>query len=785
MNRIRSWLSKKYLKRIFLTVSLLIVLLVSISSAALYVNSERTVMNVHHKANEKVLTQINYNIHYMNEIAKNSATSLFFDTEMEYLRYARELDMQMYISSIHRLDTVASSSSIISSVFIYNRYHDDFFIANANVRQTTTPYFINQLKAFIHSKDLPRMQLIPFTDDGSQLDGSGKFDRFVYLMEEYDKDGKINNMMILMISPQWIFENIRLLNQTDSSDQGNFIIIDGKKQLLFANQQENKVGESQMAMINREISEYDVPKGSFTIGKGNKREVVSFWETDVTNWIILNIEPYDSVMQDVLKLRNTSIFIIIIVLIIAVSLTVIATNNLYKPVDNFMRQLRGGDNDEDEVENKLSANQDEFTYVTNTYKQMSEKLKLVRKDSEEKQTLVKSYYFRKLLLNSSTITAQELEQFTENNDILFEVSEYHAVCIIHIDHFHEFDSNTDESDKRLYYFAISNITDELISSEYISETMDMRRDHMASIISIPKNEINSFMEKITPALKRIQQVTERYYKLSLTVSISEPFEEIRDITDHYSQALQYSLYRMKYGHQSIITPDMAAEKSDISDFYISSDLERKLVEGLKSSETETIMQFLDQYMELASELSYDQMMQAFYQVISVTRKTLKEMNVFKLQPISVDMNKVHREILQKETIGEVKEVLEQFYKELTGEMKSIPSLNKNVVLLETIKEIVQLNYTDVNLSLQSVASMLQMSASYVGRSFKKSEGRSVAEYINDVRLSQAEKLLSNQDFSVIEIMERVGFINQSQFFKLFKKKFGATPREYRLKKLID
>ena len=786
MEKIRGWFSKKYLQRIWLTVTLVIVMLVLVSSVTLYMSSERTVLQVHERANDKVLHQIDYNIRYMNEIVTNTASFLFFDTEVTFLRLAKELDDYLYIKSINKLDAVTSSSSFVHSMFIYNSYHDDFFIANGAARYSVDERFRNNLNEYIHSQALARMQFIPYSFEASDPRNYGSFDMFLYAMYEPDPRGKIDNMLILAISPEWIFENIHMLNQTDLEQEGSFLILDGKRELLFQKRQTGLIDPEELAVVNRQIDETVADRGTFTIGKGKERKVVTYLDIGVNDWVVLNVQPYDTVMSDVYDLRNTSIWIISIFMLIAVTVALIATNVLYRPVDSFIRQLRpqGG---EEPAQPKLQPKHDEFSYVTNRYKQMVDKLDLVKRDSEEKETIVKSFYIRKLLLNSMSITADELVHFfgqPPNGGAPPEGVQY-AVCVIKIDRLHEFDVNTSPSEKRLYYFAISNIANELLCSVFRSETVDMRRDHMAAILSIPKAKQNDFMNEIEPILKRIQDVTITYYKLSLTFAISEPFDDINKTTDYYARALSYSMYRMKYGHQSIITPEMAAEDSNNLDFYVPEELERKLANGLKSNDPAVLRQFLEQYILLAKQLTYDQTMQSFYQVIMTIRKTLKEINAYKLQPISVDMNQVYQSLLERETLDEAKAVLSELFEDLTSEVKSIPSLDKNDVLLETIKELVAINYTDVNLSLQSIASTLHMSVSYVGRSFKKSEGCSVAEYINEVRLAQAEKLLSNKDYSVIEIMERVGFINQSQFFKLFKKKFGATPREYRLKKLIE
>ena len=94
------------------------------------------------------------------------------------------------------------------------------------------------------------------------------------------------------------------------------------------------------------------------------------------------------------------------------------------------------------------------------------------------------------------------------------------------------------------------------------------------------------------------------------------------------------------------------------------------------------------------------------------------------------------------------------------------------------------NCADADFSQQTIAQMLKMSSAYIGRVFKQGTGAAVTEYINDIRLSNALALLEADHININEIMERVGYRSQSYFFKLFKTKYGTTPKEYRLKKVI-
>lgn len=80
---------------------------------------------------------------------------------------------------------------------------------------------------------------------------------------------------------------------------------------------------------------------------------------------------------------------------------------------------------------------------------------------------------------------------------------------------------------------------------------------------------------------------------------------------------------------------------------------------------------------------------------------------------------------------------------------------------------------------EQCAKYVNMSYSYFSRSFKKVTGRSFKDYLNSVRLSQAERLLASSEKSVMDIALECGYNNVSYFIMLFKRHKGVTPLEYR------
>ncbi len=83
-------------------------------------------------------------------------------------------------------------------------------------------------------------------------------------------------------------------------------------------------------------------------------------------------------------------------------------------------------------------------------------------------------------------------------------------------------------------------------------------------------------------------------------------------------------------------------------------------------------------------------------------------------------------------------------------------------------------------SLSRLAAYLSVSANYLGTLFKKHLGTSFNDYLNNVRLKYACRLLASSDLSVKETAYASGFGSTEYFSYVFKKKINVSPTNYRV-----
>ena len=82
-------------------------------------------------------------------------------------------------------------------------------------------------------------------------------------------------------------------------------------------------------------------------------------------------------------------------------------------------------------------------------------------------------------------------------------------------------------------------------------------------------------------------------------------------------------------------------------------------------------------------------------------------------------------------------------------------------------------------SIEDISQQCDISPAHLRRSFKNTVGKTVHQYVEEVRLEKAKALLAETDLPLKEISYRLGFADSSTFSSTFRKSAGETPSGYR------
>ncbi len=116
------------------------------------------------------------------------------------------------------------------------------------------------------------------------------------------------------------------------------------------------------------------------------------------------------------------------------------------------------------------------------------------------------------------------------------------------------------------------------------------------------------------------------------------------------------------------------------------------------------------------------------------------------------------------------------YEALSAEVSAKGSHRGLVVLAQRY---IDAHFGEPTLSLEGVASSVQISPGYLSRLLKLETGFSFVDYLTRVRITRAVQIMNDPAVKVYEVAEAVGYQSQHYFSRAFKRVFGRPPVEYR------
>jgi len=131
------------------------------------------------------------------------------------------------------------------------------------------------------------------------------------------------------------------------------------------------------------------------------------------------------------------------------------------------------------------------------------------------------------------------------------------------------------------------------------------------------------------------------------------------------------------------------------------------------------------------------------------------------------------------TLTKIHDIFTAFVLESAELILSLHSDNAKGVIHQ-VKKYIERHFGE-NITLKDIADDFYMNPVYLGQLFKKTYGIYFKDYILQVRINAAKKMLRQTDMRVYQVAESVGIGNADYFVTQFEKIVGMTPTQYRNK----
>ena len=361
-----------------------------------------------------------------------------------------------------------------------------------------------------------------------------------------------------------------------------------------------------------------------------------------------------------------------------------------------------------------------------------------------------------------------------NNDKSVDLSSY-------LDYF-----NLSENPWVFCCFEFPNINSDNQYSTYLKIHDLLNTEHRCLVSSFMMNRIAVFFPIFSenPEYSEVQEQIKKFYTIlsynitaGIRAGVSTIFSDKSQLQASYAEALS-ALNKSSANGDLIFSDGMSfsgegevsSKKSGTTEF------KNQILNKLTAGDSSGVKSFIELYTtELISQkLPSDKIKNQFFELIVTANNATKELN----KAFSSDTFDNAFAILSNENdIKLIKEFAQKFLMECIQAVTSVKKAEENPIIKKVC------TYVDENLSrdisLETAADFAGVSSFYLSKLFKEEKGETFINFISDKRLEKSRQLLSETNLSIKEITAEVGYNDQNYFSRIFKNKYGLSPKEYR------
>ncbi|MBC8079686.1 MAG: helix-turn-helix domain-containing protein, partial [Gorillibacterium sp.] len=365
--------------------------------------------------------------------------------------------------------------------------------------------------------------------------------------------------------------------------------------------------------------------------------------------------------------------------------------------------------------------------------------------------------------------------------ILFDPDKPYVMASLRIDKYVEFTRTYNMHDQNLFRYAVINVTNEIFARSLPCEVVSMDNDMFIIMFNDRGQPYGVLQKTIYDLLEDTQDWVTVNLRLSLSGVFSYIGSGLQSINHSYQEIMNLSKYRLIFGLGTVVSPDSLLQQIH-EPLKWSSIREKKLLDALSDGNPEEAVLYYKEIIGELKEYTYDTIMSTLLYMTYAVYNLLNMMESNSLNRFDVDFSTFTNRIHQAETLEQVDEGFEQMFTHVSSVIVQRRG-NRSSVVAETVMKLIDANYADKGLCLESVASSINMSKVYVGKLFRDTYGYSVADYITEVRLNKTVELLKAGRLHLSDVLNEVGIENKTYFYKLFKTKMGVSFSDFKLKYL--
>lgn len=305
---------------------------------------------------------------------------------------------------------------------------------------------------------------------------------------------------------------------------------------------------------------------------------------------------------------------------------------------------------------------------------------------------------------------------------------------------------------------------------YLSSTASAQMGFL--VLFMPNTEVirtRRLVEQISSSLTDYLH----HLNYSLLIGISQAHSDLSELHTAFTET-SASLNRQKLGEDSETIFYYREEEAPQNFVW---DQEEEFLFRVEAGMSEEVRTLVGRLFELMRSTSGFTLADAKYYCYSLSGQCRGILNYYLKQDTPKSSNSIQNVVNYIFCLDELKDYYLQFFLNI-AEMLKTESIYSGDDVVEKIQTYMQHNYQK-NLTQDFIASLFYLNRSYLSTLFKQKTGMKFVDYLNEIRIEKSKELLKDSSRKMYQISKAVGYDNPKYFFRVFKKKTGMTPEQYR------
>ncbi len=370
---------------------------------------------------------------------------------------------------------------------------------------------------------------------------------------------------------------------------------------------------------------------------------------------------------------------------------------------------------------------------------------------------------------------EEIKRQVELLEVKLGAANNCAILLI-VDDYRKISSETNFRNISLMQFGIVNIIEEILKDHGDGVVAHVSNEQFVLLLSFRSISSQTAVDQsIHALLERIKLCLKNYLNLSATFVLGKICRSLHEVKSSYDNAVALLDQRFLRGKSSVLKPgDVNSLTHSFSGVIF--ETEQCMLDDIRGRRYDDALRTMNGILDsiVSGKLDLHSSQVIFHDLVNTVNRVCKENDIGLSK---MYLTRSHLDIIMNfESIDDARGWFVSLFEKLFAEIDGSGGKYDSPYVNSAVRYI-HAHYSE-DISLGSVAKHANISSVYLSKLFNEQVGIGLPEYLNEVRLKFALELWEQGGHELKDVIKMCGYMNYPYFFRVFKKKYGVTPKQY-------